>query len=88
MVPALEARIVGLEAEATALRAELRKAKTRAKWLTLAEAAEELRCSEKTVTRMLKAGKLRRNLDYYRVLIPAEDVDRYTGRVTVPLSGR
>ncbi len=79
-VPLLTERIASLERKV----AHLLPQKTQT-WLTLKETAEKLRCSEKTVSRLLKAGKLRRNLDNWRVRILAEDVDAYVGRVTLPL---
>ena len=84
-VPRLEARVAALEAEVAAFRALAHRAKVRVIWLTLEEAAEILRCSAKSVGRMIKAGKLRRDLESWRVRILAEDVEAYAGKVTVPL---
>ncbi len=41
-----------------------------------------------SVCRMIGAGKLRRDLESWRVKILAEDVEGYSGRVTVPLACR
>jgi hypothetical protein len=80
LVPGLMARITALERKV----AELSPA-TGKKWLTLAEAARELRCSTKSVSRLIAVGKLRRNIESYRVRILAEDVEAYASRVTLPL---
>jgi excisionase family DNA binding protein len=84
-VPRLEAKVAALEAEVVALRALAHRAKVRVIWLTQGEAAEILRCSAKTVGRMIQAGKLRRDLESWRVRILAEDVEAYAAKVTVPL---
>jgi excisionase family DNA binding protein len=44
---------------------------------TLKEAATILRRSEKTVSRLIARGKLRRDETFWRVLIPRKDVDNY-----------
>ena len=66
LVPALMSRLEALERKVARLEAP--KGQT---WLTLAETANELRLSERSVSRLIKAGKLRRNLESYRVRILA-----------------
>ena len=44
---------------------------------TLAEAATILRRSEKTVSRLIERGKLRRDNTFWRVMIPRKDVDTF-----------
>lgn len=86
-VPALRAEVAELRAEVAALKAERQRARARSRWLTKAETAEVLRCSEKTITRMIAAGKLRRDLESFKVRIRADDVEAYAGRVTLPHFG-
>ena len=82
-----------MQAKIDELEADVKAMKTRAgqggeghkKWFKLSEAAERLRCSQKTITRWIKAGRLRRNMEHRRVLIPIEDIEGFSGRVTVPL---
>jgi len=84
----LKAKVAKLEADMDAMRPNAGQAEESHKeWFTLSEAAERLRCSEKTVTRWIKDGRLRRNLRTRRVLIPIEDIEGFIGRVTVPLRG-
>jgi len=85
-VPRLEAKVAALEAELVALRIERQRARVRQKWLTLEETSKVLRYSEKTVMRRVNAGRLRRNLESWRVLILAEDVESYSAQVTVAAS--
>jgi excisionase family DNA binding protein len=47
---------------------------------TIVEAALRLRRSEKSVRRMIQRGKLRRDKNSYKILIPARDVDTYFER--------
>jgi excisionase family DNA binding protein len=79
-VPDLSERVAALERKLARL--ESPKGQT---WLTLKETAKVLRCSEKKVSQLISAGKLRRNVHHWRVLIPAEDVESFTGKVTLPL---
>ena len=82
-----------MQAKVAELEANVKAMKTRAgqggeghkKWFNLSEAAERLRCSPKTITRWIKAGRLRRNMGHRRVLIPIEDIEGFSERVTVPL---
>jgi hypothetical protein len=59
-IPRLEERISALEEQVATLK---QRARSRPKWLTLAETAQVLRCSQKSVTRMIAAGKLRKDLE-------------------------
>ena len=87
VVPALRSEVAELRAEVAAMRAERLRARERSKWLTLAETAQVLRCSQKSVSRMIAAGKLRRNVESFRVRIRADDVEGYAARVTLPHLG-
>lgn len=86
-VPVLQEEVKALRAEVAALRAERARDRSRSRWLTLAETAQLLRCSQKSVTRMIAAGKLRKDLESYRIRIRADDVESHAGRVTLPHLG-
>jgi excisionase family DNA binding protein len=47
---------------------------------TIAEAATELRMSEKSVRRQIERNRLRRCKSFGRILIPAKDVDTFFDR--------
>lgn len=84
--PSLQAKVAQLEAEVKAMKARAGQVREEhKKWFKLSEAAERLRCSPKTISRWIKAGRLRRNMEHRRVLIPIEDIENFGGRVTVPL---
>lgn len=84
--PTLQTKVAELEAEVKAMKTRPEMGgEGHKKWFKLSEAAERLRCSPKTITRLIKAGRLRRNLEHRRVLIPSEDIEGFSGRVTVPL---
>ncbi len=53
------------------------------KWYSLKEAAETLRCSERKVRYYLKDGRLSRNLESRHIRIPAAEIEKFTGRVTL-----
>jgi len=78
----LRLKTVKLQAEVDALKA----AKRKDKWMTLKEAAEALRMSEKTVTRLIERGRLQRNEEHWRVRVLAASVEAYAGKVTLPLA--
>ena len=82
----LQAKVAKLEVEVKAIGTKAALGgECRKKWFTLSEAAKWLRCSQKTIIRWIKDGKLRRNLQHRRVLIPVEDIENFEGRVTLPL---
>lgn len=85
VLPTLRTKVAELEAEMRAMRVTNGQGGDgRKKWLNLSESAERLGCSQKTITRWIKAGALRRNNRHRRVLIPIEDIENFSGRVTFP----
>jgi hypothetical protein len=47
------------------------------RFYTLKEAAFHLRRCEKSVTRLINRGKLRRDKNFWKIMIPCKDVDNY-----------
>ncbi len=49
-------------------------------WLSVADAAERLRCKPDRIYDLIQLGKLKPRRDGRRVLLRVEDVDAYPGR--------
>jgi hypothetical protein len=82
-LPTLIERIETLETRVNVLEGRQKAPERPKQWYTLREAADALGTSPKSITRYIERGLLKKSLASRRILIPAEEIANFGGRVTL-----